>query len=118
MGKPVVFFDIGCRDHDATLEFYTELFGWDGSEVNESSTRVQTGSDGIEGAVTSLGHEPHNYVMIYVEVDDLEATLERATELGGEVTIGPLPTPDGRRFAWIQDVEGTTFGVLGPAEQG
>ena len=65
MGAPVVFFDIGCRDKDKTLGFYTELFGWEGSAVNPLSERLVTGADGIDGAITALRHEPHNYVMVY-----------------------------------------------------
>jgi hypothetical protein len=114
MGKPVVYFDIGCRDHEATLGFYRELFDWQTSPVNAFSTRIVGEDGGIDGAVTALGHEPRDYVMVYVAVEDLEGTLAKATELGGEVLLGPLPAPDGRRFAWLKDVEGTRFGVLGP----
>ena len=112
MVAPVVFFDIGCRDKERSMAFYRALFGWEGEEVNPLSEQFSTGSEGIDGAVTALGHEPHNYVMVYALVEDLEATLEKAAELGGETVVGPLPTPRGGRFAWIKDVEGTLMGVL------
>src|SRR5271165_1070716 len=28
MGNPVVHFEIGCRNQEATASFYTDLFGW------------------------------------------------------------------------------------------
>ena len=28
MGQPVVHFEIGCRDREATEKFFTDLFGW------------------------------------------------------------------------------------------
>jgi hypothetical protein len=38
---------------------------------------ISTGqSVGIQGHISSLGHEPHNYVTIYVQVDDLQAYLD------------------------------------------
>ena len=40
----------------------------------------------------------------------------QAGALGGEAVIGPLPTPDGRQFAWVKDPEGTLFGVFSPQE--
>jgi predicted enzyme related to lactoylglutathione lyase len=32
MGRPVVHFEIGCRDSKKTQEFYTKMFGWDITE--------------------------------------------------------------------------------------
>jgi hypothetical protein len=76
---------------------------------------IATNSDrGIEGHVASLGHEPHNYTIIYVEVTDLDEAIERAESLGGRRLVGPVVIPDGR-FAWIADPEGTTVGMIEPA---
>jgi predicted enzyme related to lactoylglutathione lyase len=35
--------------------------------------------------ITALGHEPHNYSIFYVEVDDVKASLDRTEALGGKV---------------------------------
>ncbi len=73
---------------------------------------VDTGSEnGIQGHITSLGHEPHNYVTVYVEVDDLQATIDQATSLGGKMIVPPVPIPRGH-FAWIADPEGTLIGLF------
>jgi predicted enzyme related to lactoylglutathione lyase len=115
MGSPVVRFEIGCRDRKKTAEFYGNLFGWSPKpDINPYSNEVVAGNKGIPGAYTSLGHEPHNYMMIYVEVDDVAKAVERTKTLGGKVRVGPLPTPDGRQFAWIHDPEGTMIGIVGP----
>lgn len=116
MGSPVVRFEIGGRDRKKTAEFYGGLFGWSPKpDTNEFSNDVVAGGNkGINGAYTALGHEPHNYVMIYVEVDDVTKAAERTRQLGGKVTIGPLPTPDGRKFAWIVDPDGNRIGIVGP----
>ena len=62
---------------------------------------VDTGADeGINGAIQALGHEPHNYVMIYMEVPDADTTAESITAAGGEVMIGPRDIPGNKgRFA-------------------
>ncbi|HJZ88695.1 MAG TPA: VOC family protein [Polyangia bacterium] len=113
MGCPVVHFEIGCRDRTKTSAFYSQLFGWQINEVGPAAM-ITTGADrGIQGHITTLGHEPYNYVNVYVEVDRLEAYLERAKSLGATVTIGPVPIPQGR-FAWIKDPEGTLVGLLEP----
>jgi predicted enzyme related to lactoylglutathione lyase len=111
MGKPVVHFEIGCRDSAATQAFYAELFDWKMSPMGLAAM-VDTGSEnGIQGHITSLGHEPHNYVTVYVEVDDLQATIDQATSLGGKMIVPPVPIPRGQ-FAWIADPEGTLIGLF------
>ena len=72
MAQPVVHFEIGCRDRDRTDAFYSSLFGWSTTDYGPLSRQVDTGSDrGIPGYITALGHVPHNYIMFYVEVDDI-----------------------------------------------
>ncbi len=112
MPKPVVHFDIGCRDLAQTESFYTQLFDWTSSDYGPISKKIATGSDsGINGHLTALGHEPHNYVMVYVEVDDIKEHLERAAELGGSVVIPETEIPGGGRFAWFNDPDGNTIGL-------
>ena len=114
MGKPVVHFEIGCRDKSTTLAFYTKLFDWSSEDMGPS-TMIRTGSDqGIQGHITSLGHEPHNYVMVYVQVDDLDAYVGRVSKLGGKTLIGPIDIPEQGSFAWIADPEGNMIGLWKP----
>jgi hypothetical protein len=71
VGNPVVYFEIGCRDPAATSAFYRDLFDW--QITTGESAVIATASDrGIEGHIASLGHEPHTYMIIYVEVADLD----------------------------------------------
>lgn len=117
MAKPVVHFDIGCEDKDQTGAFYADLFGWKTSPYGPQSLKLDTGSErGIQGHVTALGHEPHNYVMVYIEVDDIPAHLEKAEALGGKTVVPETAVPGGGHFAWFTDPEGTTLGLWKPAD--
>lgn len=114
MGRPVVYFEIGCKDRTAGAAFYSSLFDWEVTH-EEHSSLFSTGADGgIEGHLAALGHEPHTYTIFYVDVDDLEDAIERAIGLGGTLTVGPVEIDDGR-FAWIADPEGNTIGLVEPA---
>jgi predicted enzyme related to lactoylglutathione lyase len=115
MGNSVVHFEIGCRDSEKTAAFYGALFDWT-IETHGAARMINTGvSAGIQGHITELGHEPHNYTLVYVHVDDLDACLARAVELGGAVMIGPTGAPGMGHFAWIKDPEGTLVGLWKPA---
>ena len=112
MPNPVVHFDIGCRDREKSDEFYSQLFGWKTTDYGPLSKKIDTeSSDGIQGHITSLGHEPHNYVTIYVEVAELEEYLTKVVALGGEVMIPATEIPGGGHFAWIKDLDGNIIGL-------
>lgn len=115
MVSPVAHFEIGCENLEETVAFYQRVFGWDVSPGSDMSRTVEsTGPGGMSGHFTSLGHEPHNYVNIYIRVEDVAASISAVTEAGGEAMIGPLPTPQGETFAWVKDPAGNTVGLLGP----
>ncbi len=111
MANRIVHFDIGCRDKQTTGAFYAGVFGWEiGAGANEFSLAIK--GAGLEGQIVALGHEPHNYVMVYVEVEDIDATVGEAERRGGGNVIGPVPLGGGLRFAWLKDTEGTLVGVM------
>jgi predicted enzyme related to lactoylglutathione lyase len=60
-----------------------------------------------------LAHEPHHYTMFYVEVDDVQAYLDKAAALGGKTLVPPIKIPTGT-FAWLSDLDGNTIGLLKP----
>ena len=66
---------------------------------------------GIQGFTTALGHEPHNYVMVYVEVADIASHIQLLESLGGKVVIPETQVPDSGSFARCSDPEGNTFGL-------
>lgn len=111
MGAPIVHFEIGCRDNEKTKQFYAELFGWNIEQMGPAGT-ISTGSEvGINGHITSLEHEPHNYVTVYAEVDDIPAYLAKVETLGGSVMIPKTEIPGQGSFAWILDGDGNIFGL-------
>ena len=73
---------------------------------------INTGAQ-VTGHITALGHEPHNYVTVYVQVDDVDAYLAKAQGLGGKKLVGPIDFPTGT-FAWMSDPEGNLIGLFKP----
>ena len=110
MGKPVVHFEIGCKDLGKTQDFYSKLFGWTMQEAGPAAL-INTGAEtGIHGHMSALGHEPFHYTIFYVQVDDVAAALKQAESLGGKTVVPPIDIPTGT-FAWFADPEGNTVGL-------
>lgn len=109
MTNHICHFEIGCRDRAKTADFYSKMFEWK-MQDDPNATYVRTGSD-VGGHINSLGHEPQNYTIFYIMVDDVATALARAESLGGKKLVGPVPLPNGTSFGWFADPEGNTIGV-------
>jgi len=112
MSNPIVFFEIGCKDSPSTIDFYRDLFDWELSPT-PTGAAINPG-EGIRGQINCLGHEPHQYTMFYVQVDDVAVAIQRVVQLGGVALVGPITIPNGT-FGWVQDPGGNTIGLWKPA---
>lgn len=112
MPNPIIYFEIGSPDRAKSAQFYSKLFDWQISDAGPSSP-INPGS-GIGGHLNSLGHEPQKYTMFYVQVDDVQAHLDKAKALGGKTLVPPVRIPTGT-FAWMADPDGNIIGLLKPA---
>ena len=102
----VVHFEIGGTDIARSAAFYTSLFGW---KIIDGPAKMVEGA-GLTGHLNSLGHEPYNYTVVYIGVDDIRACISKAESLGARTLVGPIEIPTGQ-FAWISDPTGTTIGL-------
>lgn len=122
---PVVHFEIGCQNLARTSAFYGGLLGWTYDQsmpsmamVDNLGGYVKNPTDGIGGHLSTLGHEPHQYVTIYAMVPDIEATLKKAKRLGGTTIIPKQEVPGMGWFAWLGDPEGNVIGLWTPLAGG
>ena len=116
MGDPVVHFEIAGPDGPALRQFYRELFGWKidelGPDMNNYSL-VEANEGGIGGGLfpTTEGM-PSNYVTFYVQVDDLQAALDKLANMGGTPIMQPTEIAPGMgSIAMFTDPAGNTIGL-------
>ncbi len=114
MGNPVTHWQIISKDPDGASGFYKELFGWNIDTDNGLNYRMvdtQSGGKGMPGGIWPSPPEGHALVQLFVEVDDIDATAQKATELGAAVVMPKQILPDGDEMAIIHDAFGITFGL-------
>lgn len=119
MGNPVLFFEILATDQAAVQGFYSQLFGWSINTDNPNKYGfVNTNSEkGIQGGIGHAELTGKNKVMVYVEVDNLEAYIEKAKALGGKVIMEPVVLI-GYSIAMVADPEGNVTGLILPQRPG
>jgi predicted enzyme related to lactoylglutathione lyase len=114
MGSPIVHFELIGRDAAQLKEFYTQLFDWKIGELMPpdmgSYGLIDGTSSGLAGGVgQSADGSPRTSV--YAQVPDLQATLDKAVELGATVVMPPTEIVPGTTLAMFTDPAGNTFGL-------
>ena len=120
MGQPVVHFEVIAKDAGKARSYYSELFGWeiDANNPMNYGTIQRDGNTNAEGVGIGggIGESPEGYeghVTFYVEVPDVEATLQKAESLGGKRLFGPDEVPGaGITIGQFADPEGRPIGVI------
>jgi predicted enzyme related to lactoylglutathione lyase len=123
MGR-VVHFEIHADDPDRAVTFYTTAFGWSVTRMpGVDYWLLTTGPDGevgINGAVLPrVGERPPIGAPVVgavttVQVEDLDATLARVGELGGDIALDKMAIPGVGTVAYVHDSEANVVGVLQP----
>jgi predicted enzyme related to lactoylglutathione lyase len=109
--RPVVHWAITARDPAAQRAFYAALFNWQIEDGGLMNIAPGIGApDPGPGGHIQQGDTPG--VALYVQVRDLRASLARAAELGGAVTMEPFDVPGGPTIAFITDPEGNAVGLV------
>ena len=113
MGHPIVHWEIAAKDANKAREFYGALFDWK-IEVDPALNYglVDTGGEGINGGIFQAQGEMPPYLTVYVNVDDLQAYLDKAESLGGKTIVPPTPIPNMGAFAMFHDPEGNLVGLF------
>ncbi len=120
MGQPVVHFEIVGKDGDALKRYYSELFGWRIDSDNPMGYGIVAKEEnqapdgtGIGGGVAAGPPGYDGHLTFYVAVEDCEAALAKAEQLGGTRMMGPDPIPGmGLTIGQFTDPEGHLVGVL------
>jgi hypothetical protein len=121
MSGKVIHFEVPADDLERARAFYAAAFGWKlqdmpGMDYTLVST-VATDEQGMPaepGAINggmAKRQPPLTSPVITIEVADIDAALQKVSELGGSVAQGSQPVGDMGFAAYINDTEGNTIGL-------
>ena len=108
MAGEVVHVEVPVKDIERGQRFWSEVFGWQFGEsvMPDSEYRMARVNESSGAAVMPADETGHpNY---YHAVDDIDASLAKVRELGGEAA-DKMPVPSMGWFAACKDSEGNAF---------
>ncbi len=103
-------------DNMAAFEFYSELFGWKVMQDMDMGPMgvyriFGVGDKQLGGMMKTPPGSPIPPVWgFYVEVENLDAAMERAKKNGAQLMNGPMDVPGGR-IAQYMDSQGAAFAI-------
>ena len=109
--------ELGTTDTEKAGDFYTGLFGWAKEDMSGGPieyTMFRNGdraAGGMYKITPEMGPIPPNW-LVYFAVDDCDASLQKATELGGQVMKPADDIPGIGRFAILLDPQGAAFAII------
>jgi predicted enzyme related to lactoylglutathione lyase len=113
-----VWSELGTTDADAAQRFYEDVFGWETQDMGDEYggyrifRRGPQDENGVAGLMKNPDPSIPAYWNPYVGVEDPDATVAKAKELGATAIVEPMDIPNVGRFAVIQDPQGAVFGII------
>lgn len=113
--------DLTIPNAEEIRDFYKDVIGWgseglmmkDGEESYPDYVMKDDAGNAVSGVCHARGANknlPPQW-LVYVTVEDVEASLERCTELGGSVLHTSLAKDGAVAYAVIQDPAGAVLAV-------
>ena len=119
IGK-VGWIDISVDDATGLRKFYASVTGWrpesaSMGEYDDYTMNTPHGATAVAGICHARGGNadmPGQW-LIYITVEDVDASAKACTEQGGKLIVAPKPMGDAR-FCVIEDPAGAVAGLYQP----
>ena len=119
VGK-IGWIDMTVDDADGVRDFYKTVVGWGSESVgmgdySDYAMTMPSSDEAVSGICHARGSNadlPTGW-LIYITVEDVEASAAACTENGGEIVI-PIKGLAGGRFCVIRDPAGSTAALYQP----
>lgn len=121
----VVHFEIHADQPERAKAFYTALLGWQFAKWEGGPFEyymIITGPEGTPGINGGLMKRQHpisgtDGVIAFVctvPVENVDASMAKAVELGGKIALPKQPITGVGVLAYVKDTEGNVIGLLQP----
>lgn len=122
VGKTFIWHEVYGPNTDQMIQFYTNALGMGTTSMNMGEMgdyhMLTNGGPGICGVWGTAGKPEMESVpphwAVYIQVDDVDARLEKIKSLGGSCHVEPMDVPTVGRMAMCADPNGATFWIFKP----
>ncbi len=112
--------ELYANDGAAAFAFYADMFGWTKGEGFDMGPMglyqlfLTGGTDSVGGMMTRPPFVAAPRWLYYINVEAIDAALERVTTAGGQILHGPTEVPGGSWIVQCMDPQGAQFALVAP----
>ena len=115
---PVVHIELSASDRNTAGKFYKDVFGWKITDVPEMNYTLFEYEEGRGGGFNPVSDQnPAGTVIVYIQADDIEATLAKIEAHGGKVMVPKSEIPNTGWFALFSDPTGNQVALYKGMQQ-
>jgi uncharacterized protein len=106
-------------DPESAFAFYSGLFGWVKNEAMDMGPMgtyqiFTTKGRQMGGMMKKMAQEPMAHWLYYINVEAIDAAVERVKSAGGQILNGPMEVPGGSWIIQGLDPQGAVFALVAP----
>jgi len=111
--------ELHAGDGERAFAFYSGLFGWTKGEAMDMGAMgkyqiFNTKSGQAGGMMKKMAQEPMAHWVYYINVEAIDAAVERVKSARGQVLNGPMEVPGGSWIIQGLDPQGAMFALVSP----
>lgn len=115
MEHKIVHVELSAKDRKALSKFYADIFGWKMEHIDDLNYTTFKAGDGVGGGFNPVTTEnPAGTVTIYIETDDVTASLKAIEKAGGTIISPEMEIPKTGKFGIFRDPQGNMIGLFKP----
>jgi uncharacterized protein len=112
MAHLIAHVEIPVSDLDKSKDFYVKLFGWDFKPFGNEYLLFNNRKGITAGLRKSKNISTGESTIFHVHVNNIDETLQKATDLGGKVERNKVTIPVMGWYALLKDPDGNTIGLF------
>ncbi len=112
MDHKIVHVELSAKDRKALSKFYADVFGWKMEHIDDMNYTTFKAGDGVGGGFNPVtAQNPAGTVTVYIETDDVTASLKAIEKAGGTIISLEMEIPKTGKFGIFRDPQGNMIGL-------
>jgi predicted enzyme related to lactoylglutathione lyase len=108
---PIVHIEIAAKNREVAGKFYSDVFGWKVQQLPEMNYATFEAEGGPGGGLNPVENNQPTPVMVYIDTDNIDATLHKIQQSGGKLVRPTDDVPGMGQFAFFSDPSGNILAL-------
>lgn len=109
----IIHIELSAKDRKALSKFYADVFGWELQHLDDMNYTTFKAGEGVAGGFNPVTEtNPAGTVLIYIDTDDVTASLNDIQKAGGTIISPEMEIPNTGKFGIFRDPQGNMIGLF------